>query len=134
MAGHNIFSKMGLVLALDDKSPVRIPDPGDGGTLALNPNLGFQICVCDSSGSDTRVIPEPSNFSLGSVVLIVGRDVDTSGTDIDFETADSVQFTTTATEDVMTLDTDGQSFSLVVASSNGTKQWRLLHNEGGTLS
>lgn len=131
MAGHNVYSQMGLALANGANT---IPDPGDGGTLVLNPNLAFQICVCSSSGSDTRVIPEPTDFAIGSRLLVIGDDVSTSGTDIDFETADSVQFTTTATEDVITIDADGDSFELMVVSAAGVKQWRQVYSDGGALS
>ena len=130
MAGHNILDKVGLALA---NGAARVEDPGDGGTLDLDSSKGFLVCELNSAGSETRVIPEPTYFAVGSRLLINGNDIATSGTDIDLSTADTTALDSSGNT-AATLDTDGDSLELMVVTANGTKVWRIRYNDGATLS
>lgn len=110
-----------------------IEDPGDGGTIVVDPNAGYQVCKFTTGGSETRVMPAtPTAMAVGSRLVF---DFITDGGNLLIQFDDTTN-TLDGTNYAITFADAGDYAEFVVrqVDAAGTKAWTLLLNLGGSLS
>ena len=106
------------------KAPVAIADPSDAG--ALTANRSATIALTSTGVVDTRTLAIPS---IAGITLLLSFDVD--GGDLAVTAASGINV---AGNTVMTFDTAGEYIKLEAAQVAGVLAWRVVANDGVTLS
>lgn len=130
MGSHNVFDKEGLALA---NNSVTIPDPvTNGATMVADAGKAFQVCVVDTTagGRDIR-LPDPVDYPLGAQILVI---LDVDGGNLVVTAHDDAADLQSGGADEATMADAGDSLLLHVAIKAGTKQWRVIGNDGASIA
>lgn len=99
---------------------VRVPDPGDAGTIYVQ-NKGFAICEVISAGAETRVLPAAGGFGVGTTLTVVGKVL-----------AGAVTITGANVSPILNTAGDVVVFILSTNDASDTKVWRVLSQSAGS--
>lgn len=105
-----------------------IADPGTGKAIPVNQGSGECALTIAASATETGTLAVPA--SVGQVITIVAKTVGAAGSRA-ITVASAINQTGNNT---ITLDAAGETITLIGVTIGAAKAWRVLANDGTTLS
>mgnify|MGYP007024621474 FL=1 len=100
-----------------------ITDPGNAGAIPVTTD---GVCALTSAGAETRTLAIPT--FAGQILCLC---FDTDGGDVVVTSAQAINQTGNNT---LTFNDAGDALTLIAITVGGARRWRVLHNDGVTLS
>lgn len=109
---------------LADVTPTTLADPGNAGAIPVTALYG--VCNITTAGAETRTLAAPT--MMGQRIVLCH---DTDGGDGVITVASAFN---QAGNTIITLNDAGDHVELVCATIAGAKRWRIVNNDGASLS
>ena len=121
------MSQIGQKLSNHAQWSGALADPGDAGTIQLEPDNNYCTCSITTSGAETRTLADPPDHA--GFRLTISMDTDGGDCTITADTAINEAGNT-----IITLDDAGETISLESITIGGSGVWRVTGNDSATLS
>jgi hypothetical protein len=109
----------------------RVPDPGDGNTIALEGKSDVYCEINSTSGLETRVLPDASTLGVGRRVTIAMNNND--GTSVTVSQPGDGAFNVDGHAAAL-FNSDGEWATFEVMQVSSAKLWRAVASDGATIS